>query len=539
MAKYERKKKITWLIVVPAMVLLLLCSGLAVQMLFVFPWGQPLLRSSTEADLRELEMTVEEYTALAAELPDCHILWMIPIGDQRYDCTSAQIVVDSVETEDFPLYAMFDDLQRIDAMDAECYEELMALQAFLPDCTVDWAVHLGSGGFSSEAQTLDLNGTGITADELAEKLKLFPDLTRVEITDTVFSWAEQTALMAGFPDVTFVWNVEISGSTWLSTDTQLSFEGKKVDAENLIGAADKFYGVMEIDLSGCGCTTEELLAIREAYGAAVRSELSLYGLSFTTETTELDLSDIPMEDTAAVEQILPLMPNLQKVTMCNCGIPSEEMDAMWKRNPQVRFVWSVKIGRATIRTDCTNFIGVKFGYLADPTIVDPRQDAYHRLFDEDCTEFKYCVDMVCLDLGHMGITDYSFLEYMPNLKYLILADTHGTDFSVLENLTELVFLELFLTDFNQTEVLLNLTKLEDMNIGFTPVSDPEYLKQMTWLDRLWIPATKLSYSECVEIKEALADTQVDYSAEHSTANGWRKGQNYYDMRDLLGMYYLE
>ena len=147
--------------------------------------------------------------------------------------------------------------------------------------------------------------------------------------------------------------------------------------------------------------------------------------------------------------------------------------------------------------------------------------------------------MVCLDLGHMGITDYSFIAHMPKLRYLILADTHGTDFSPLANLQELVFLELFLTDFNQPEILLTLPKLEDLNISYTLVDDPYYLQQMTWLKRLWMTHASMTYNEYMSFYKALPNTQIDFTAEHSTANGWRTGYLYYEMRDFLGMYYLE
>ena len=53
-----------------------------------------------------------------------------------------------------------------------------------------------------------------------------------------------------------------------------------------------------------------------------------------------------------------------------------------------------------------------------------------------------------------------------------------------------------------------------------------------------MPRTKLSLAECQELQAALPDTQIDYTAKGSTDNGWRTGQNYYDMRDMLGMYYL-
>lgn len=535
----KKRTKLIWLIIVLAFILAALVAAGFVANRYVFFEGQAFLRSSETLDLREQELTVEQYQQLQALLPQTHIQWMIPIGQQRYDCATKEIVIAQLKEEDIPLYKLFDDLQRVDALQMQDHDAVLRLQEVFPDCTVDWAVYIGNKAVSPEAESLDLNNTGITALELMEKLAWLPQLSQLTVTDVTFSAEDQLALLEAYPNIDFIWNVEAAGKTWLNTVTELSYADTPADSELLLQCAALLPNVEVIDLTGSGCTIEELLSIQAAFGAQITADLELFGIQFDTQTTELDFSDIPMEDVSAVEQILPLMPQLQRVVMCNCGIPSEEMDALWKRNPQVRFVWSVKIGRATLRTDCTSFTGPLHGYLANAKIADPFEDKHNRLFDEDCVEFKYCVDMVCLDLGHMGISDYSFIQYMPKLKYLILADTIGTDFSALEGLTELVFLELFLTDFSDTEVLLSLTSLEDLNIAYTDVSDTEFLKQMPWLKRLWTCYSKLDYKEVIELQSYLPDTQIDWTASHSTGNNWRKSKNYYDMRDFLGMYYLD
>lgn len=102
----------------------------------------------------------------------------------------------------------------------------------------------------------------------------------------------------------------------------------------------------------------------------------------------------------------------------------------------------------------------------------------------------------------------------------------------------LVLLELFLTDFKDTEVLMSLTSLEDLNIAPTKVDDITFLKQMPWLKRLWLSHSGITHEQCVELQKHLPNTRVDRTAEHPTANDWRKAKNYYDMRDYLGMHYL-
>ena len=253
------------------------------------------------------------------------------------------------------------------------------------------------------------------------------------------------------------------------------------------------------------------------------------GVAATSLDTELVLSGIRMESVEEVESSLKYFYDLQKVEMCECGIPSEEMDALWKRHPETQFVWMVQVGECDLRTDITSFMPYQFGY-----------DGYSKLKDKHMGELKYCVDLICMDLGHMAISDYSFLEYMPNMQYLILADTEGDDFSVLANLKELKYLELFMTSFDQAEVLTGLTKLEDLNLGTSKIDNIEPLKQMIWLRHLWMPATlKVSGTEKQELVDALPDTVINYKGTGSTGNGWREIPNYYAMRDLLNMSYMK
>ena len=89
------------------------------------------------------------------------------------------------------------------------------------------------------------------------------------------------------------------------------------------------------------------------------------------------------------------------------------------------------------------------------------------------------------------------------------------------------------------EPLATLTGLEDLNLGYTR-GDVHVLEQMTWLKRLWWSGSGLNAEEEAALQAALPDTEIQiHSVGSSTGMGWREGQHYYDMRDLLGMPYME
>ena len=213
------------------------------------------------------------------------------------------------------------------------------------------------------------------------------------------------------------------------------------------------------------------------------------------------------------------MTNLQKVVMCDCGIGNEEMDALNKRYENIRFVWTVHIGRVSVRTDAIYFAPVV---------------TREHVYENQMEPLKYCTDLVAIDLGHMAVTTCTWAAYMPNLQYLILADTGVSDISPLANHEKLVFLELFITAVRDYSPLLSCPNLEDLNLCYS-YGSAEPIKKMTWLKRLWWDGNPY---ETKGLEAFLPDTECNFSSGSSTGGTWRLGQRCKEQRDILGMPYL-
>ena len=536
MPKKTKKKKsriLLWLL--PLLVAVgLAAGGIALVNSLYLPFqGKWIRRDCERVDLRSLEITLEEYEQLKTELPGCVIRWNIPIGDQLFDSRAGEITLTGLEEGDFPMFRYFEDLQKINAEGLDCYETLLALESYLPECRIDWGVRVGDAMVDTTLENLDFTGTGATAEELMEKLSRFSALKQVEYWDFAGTPEERQTLREAYPEITFLWNVEASGKTWSVADTHLSYAGEPVDAQALAASAVELTKVEEIDLTGSGCTIEELLLIQEGYpNALIKSEISLFGQDFSTETETLDLSGIKMESTAELEQILPLMQKLTWVDMCDCGISNEDMDALNKNYPETRFVWKVTFSVYTLRTDATFFCASDLpsnGYVAI------------KMTDEQLEPLKYCEDLIALDLGHMRYTDLSFLENMPKLQFLILVEARFTDITPIGTLKDLVYLEIFMNTIDDLSPLLNCPNLKHLNIGYTSGFDTSVLKQFTGLERLWFPGNTMSEAEIEELKAALPNTQCHLPAgdpDGSTGNGWREADIYFEMRDIFSMHYM-
>lgn len=475
-------------------------------------------------DVRAVNIQPEEYDSLREALPNCTILWRVPFGGGYHDNTSVEVAAVSVTSEDLDRLKYLENLETLDARGCRDYDVLLTLKQTHPELEVMYTVNLG-GEELRENTTAAAIGNG-EAEQLLSAIPMLPELQTVDALECT-DYKTLTAIHEAWPELDLQYEVPVGGVNWAGTTKQMTIEN--ADGEELLRMLPYLPDLTDVTLTGTTPDNEviyEMMCLRP--DVVFHWEFTLFGVQTNSTATELNLSNIKMESTDEVENALKYFYNLERVEMCECGISSEDMDALWKRHPETRFVWAINIGSGRLRTDATAFIPYKIGHNID-----------RPLYNSQITELKYCIDLECLDLGHMRMTDISFLHYMPKMKFLILADTVAKDYSVVGELTELVYLELFMSPFSDTELLLNLTKLQDLNISWTKLENPELLMEMTWLKRLWATKIGLSEEQNETLKAALPDTLVYTSSLHPTEGGWRQSDLYYQMRDLLGMFYME
>lgn len=411
-----------------------------------------------ELDIRDTGITAGDFEKLRTGLPNCDILWSVPFQAGAVDSNSTVVTLPIITDEDLDLVQYLPGLTGIDAAGCQDYPQLLALRQRYTGLELSYDVMIGGEYYPCDAVSLTLD----TVDpvELAEKLPLFPDLTRVELIGAQPDDDALFALMEAHPQVAISWELDI-----------------------------------------CGVSVDPL-------------------------ATEVDISGVKVEDLEALEASVLRLPNLQKVIMCGCGISNEEMDSLNRRHEDVQFVWSITIRGITLRTDITELMPYKYNLWPNT---------------REAQDFRYLTELECLDLGHHNIYNCDFVAYMPKLKYLLLGDTQISDLTPLENLTELIYLELFLTEVTDYTPLLDLKNLQDLNLCYT-MGDPEVVAQLTWVKYIrWITAEWGIHTkeEKAMLQNALPDTMLEFGIGLSSTGGmWRKTQNYFDMRDILGMGYM-
>lgn len=421
-------------------------------------------------------------------------------------------------------------LQNLETLDlrgaAVTVEEYRQLQEALPDCEILWTIPFQGKYYAQEDTELTISE--ITAGEM-EILEYFTDLKTIDATactdlDTVMTLREK------YPEVAVHYTVALDGETYPETTKELTLAD--ADAGELMDVLAYLPNVTDVTFTGTAPENESIYELKQAYpGITFHWEFEVLGVAVNSDITEIDLSGIKMDSVEAVEDSLKYFNCLERVVMCDTGLPSEEIDAMWKRNPDVRFVWNVKVGRFWIRTDATTLMPFQYGYDGTKGV---------QLKDSDCTEMKYLVDMICMDFGHMAISDISFLAYMPHMKYLIISDSYVSDLTPMENLKELLFFEAFLCNIRDITPLLGCTALEDVNLANNPIQDITLLGQIESLNNIWISGVNWPQEQKEALNAAKPDANIIYWQNWgSTGRGWRYLKNYYDHRDVLGMFYLD
>ncbi|MBE6969304.1 MAG: leucine-rich repeat domain-containing protein [Ruminococcaceae bacterium] len=486
------------------------------------------LRQPEELDLRGSELSLRSVQRLQKHFPDCSIRWDVPIGNERFDSASLAVEPSSLDRTDLAAFACFPALQCIDARGIDDYALLTELTEQEAGREIIWDIALGGERCRRDEREIHLLESDAVFDELMARLPYFTDLSHVYVAGRSLTPEEQLALREAYPGISFHWEINAAADVYASSDAkELSLAGHSgFTLEELKATLPLFPALERIDLSDCGFSDEELLAFRKTLPELeIRWTFKLFGVTVGTTDREIDISGCAIDSLQQVEDSLFYFPYLEKVLMMECGFSNEEMDALDKRYEDIRFVWTVHFGAFFLRTDATAFIATTFPY------------GYSFLTNAELQNLRYCRDLIALDLGHMEYSDTSFLEDLPKLRWLIMADTRITDISVLANMKDLYYLELFQTNISDISPLLECKNLRHLNLAYCYLQNGHLLGQMPWLERLWVPGTGLGPGG-YEAVWRLPNTKVEMWCEGSTGGTWRTDAAYYEMRDVFGAHYM-
>ena len=464
-------------------------------------------------DLRQEEVSVSRYETLQQSLPQCEILWNIPFQDGTQPHDSTELQVSTLTAQDVAQLQHFTRLQTLNAEGCRDYELLMEAQKTYPQLDVRYLVTIGAADYSQDTQILELSG--ITAQEIP-LLKALPKLEAVSL-DLAEDLQAGKDLQAYCHENGIRFCIRLGEETYDENVEQITVTGI---TDSQLALLELMPGLKKLQLHDPAASAQAVLALAQG-PLEVTWDKTLCGKVYDHTATEVDLSDTRITSLEEVEQAMEYLPNAKNLFLGFCGLDNEQIAAYRERSREkYKVVWVVDLsGKMQVRTDIDNFM--------------PSRDGWGYVRDGEIDNIRYCEDLICIDIGHMGVKDVSFLEPLVNLEYLILAHTEVQYVDAIVNCKKLKFLELDWSCIRDVSPLVELTALEDLNLGMTwPDITP--ILQMTWLKNLY-----LIKGNCrANFAEAMPDTRVVTSGDYTVSSGWRNLPNYYAMRDILGMYYM-
>ena len=473
-------------------------------------------RAVQQLDLRDQDISTRHYEKLQRRLPGCEIQWNVPFQNTTVPWDVTEITVTTLSQQDIRNLGYFDRLETVKAENCTDYENLLKLWKQRPDLQVEYAVPLGSEHCSVKAERVLLEAA--TADDI-RNLAYLPNLKSVVCGGGA---PEDISRLKDYCEAQELEFLISLGGQAIRLDTKSVNTAAITDGQ--IDLLQFLPEMEQLHIRQPRASAQKLLALKQSRPrVTITWEQEVCGQVFSSDVEEIDLSGTNITGLEELEQKLPYFPDLKTVFLGECGLDNELLAAHREKvREQYKLVWTVSCGsKLKTRTDATTFMPV-------------REYVYY-FNDEEAYNLRYCEDMVCIDIGHMSIHNIDFVEFMPNLEYLILAHTQLQYIEPISSCKKLKFLELDWSPIRDLTPLKGCTALEDVNLGnihadFAPVGE------MTWLKNLWMVGC--STGARYRMTQALPNTKVMTTGAATVANGWRDLDNYYQMRDLLGMHYM-
>lgn len=514
--KNVKKGKIVTILLI---VVLLLCAEIAGSLWFfnthVFAGGKFYRADQEQLDLRNKKITIEEYNEISGAMTDCTVSWQVPFQGRYYPDDTTSLKVTNLSAEDLRVLSYFHELHDVDATECRNLDAVYALKERYPELNVKYSVQVDGSWYPYDVESLKV--TNLTEQDAALVAEL-PNLKTVDASDCTSY--EALVQLHENSDAHVIYNVPLNGQTVSSDTEQIAVTNP--DLTQLMTNLAYLPQLKEVKLGETNSDAKQLRALREQYpDKKITWQKTVFGEVLDSEISVLDLSNHTMttDEAAAIAEYFPV---LQKIDMSFCGVENEAMAAFReKMRPNYKVVWTVIVTREKVKTD---------------DIIFHSSGRHMSCIDQLSYDLQYCEDMIVVDIGHSQVKYVEWVRGMPNLKYLILADNWLMDITPLSSCKNLVYLELFINKYlKDISPLVGCTALEDVSVADTAV-DVRPFADMPWLKNLWINNNPNCKAADVQyLTEKLPNTHIASGSMFTTGGGWRQLQNYYDMRNIMGL----
>ena len=389
-------------------------------------------------------------------------------------------------------------------------EECAEVFSRVPDAVLVCRISINGQVLDSEVTRLKVDKADQKTQKLFAVLKKLEslDLKSCDVSDDTFAY-----LAEALPQCNIVIRTTICGNEYTTDAATVSLDGKLTEQD--VKRVGYFRNLTVLDLRKCE-NPEALDSFLSSHkDVRLNTPIDLLGVTVGSEDELADLrgNKYTLEQVkSALDEALPKMKSLKKIDMCGCGLTNSEMEELCNEYPDIQFVWIVRFRRWAVRTDAVVFSTLNGNGM--------------EFFDQKdyAPVFKYCTDLVAIDLGHSLIYDTSPMASLTKLRAVILTDNKIHNISSFANMKDLEFIEMNVNRVESAEPLKNLTKLKYINFwsskGLTDLS-PLYNHDEL---RIAILHRTISEYERNKFRRSNPKCEVFFKVDYklSTNAAWRK-----------------
>ena len=209
-------------------------------------------------DLRGCDVSAAEFDTLSERLPDCDIVWSVPLSFGSPDSTSEALSFAEAAESDFAMLGYFPSLAALDASGCTCYAAITDYAAAHPECAVSWEVAIGGKTYGSGATAIALGAADAAELEL---LQWLPALEKIDCRGCT-EYEKLLELYNTRPDCEVLWTAELLGTSYDNTTGEIDISGTRItDFDALAAQLRNLPGLRKLYMFDCGQSNAQMDAL--------------------------------------------------------------------------------------------------------------------------------------------------------------------------------------------------------------------------------------------------------------------------------------
>ena len=368
-----------------------------------------------------------------------------------------------VTEDDISQLEMFPNLKYADLRGSTCYEAIEAYFASHPNVQVRYSIQFGNKRIDKTTEELTLNCEKIPFEDLSSNLQYLTDLRKVFLTNITYSSDQINQLKNAYPHVEFAYSV-IIGREQYNHDTQ-DMDLSELSSEDLDEVIEKLRilpNVTTVELMNPAGSTnwkmEDVKVLKNTFSnISFHYRFHLFNRTVSTTDELINYTDVSIgsEGLPLLRSALDILSSSTTLVLDDCGIEDSVMAALQDEYPEIKIVWRLHFGKYSILTN------------------EKMIRMHNVITDENSAYLKYCTNIQYMDItNNPKLTDFSFINSMPELQAAMLSGTKISDLSVFGACSQLEWLDLYrCKNVKDVSVLANLEHLKYLNISNTAVKD--------------------------------------------------------------------